>query len=223
MSIINRIKKIFSSNVNDLLDKVEDPEKMLEQYLIDMQEDYEQAKNAVATSIASKNMIENNYNKKVEEVKKWEENAVLALERGETSLAEQALQRQIDAERLRDTYKSQLDIQANEVEELKSVLRQLEERIVEAKNKKEMLITKSKNAKAQEKVNSTMSKISSNINNSGFERMEDKIEKSYAESKAMAELNSNSLEDKFDALKSDKNVEVSNRLAELKEKMNKKN
>lgn len=219
MSILQRLRDIVSSNINALLDKAEDPEKMLEQYIRDMEESYQEAKAAVAQAIASKNRIEAKYNKQVEEVEKWEKNAILAVQKGQDELAKEALKRQADAEKLRDTYKAQLDQQSAEVENLKSVLSKLESKLDEAKNKKELLITQAKNAKAQKKIYDTMSKVGNEHATRGFDKMADKVEQMVAEAKASAELNTDSLEEKFAALQND-GGEVEDRLAALKAKLN---
>lgn len=219
MSMLKRVRDILSSNINALLDKAEDPEKMLEQYIRDMEESYQEAKVAVTQAIASKNRIEAKYNKQVEEVAKWEKNAILAVQKGQDDLAKEALKRQADAEKLRDTYKAQLDQQSAEVENLKSVLSKLESKLDEAKNKKELLITQAKNAKAQKKIYDTMSKVGNEHATRGFDKMADKVEQMVAEAKASAELNTDSLEEKFAALQND-GGEVEDRLAALKAKLN---
>lgn len=219
MSMLKRVRDILSSNINALLDKAEDPEKMLEQYIRDMEESYQEAKVAVTQAIASKNRIEAKYNKQVEEVAKWEKNAILAVQKGQDDLAKEALKRQADAEKLRDTYKAQLDQQSAEVENLKSVLSKLESKLDEAKNKKELLITQAKNAKAKKKIYDTMSKIGNEHATRGFDRMADKVEQMVAEAQASAEINTDSLEEKFAAL-NDSSGEVEDRLAALKAKLN---
>jgi len=217
--MLKRVRDILSSNINALLDKAEDPEKMLEQYIRDMEESYQEAKVAVTQAIASKNRIEAKYNKQVEEVAKWEKNAILAVQKGQDDLAKEALKRQADAEKLRDTYKAQLDQQSAEVENLKSVLSKLESKLDEAKNKKELLITQAKNAKAKKKIYDTMSKIGNEHATRGFDRMADKVEQMVAEAQASAEINTDSLEEKFAAL-NDSSGEVEDRLAALKAKLN---
>lgn len=134
-------------------------------------------------------------------------------------MAKEALKRQADAEKLRDTYKAQLDQQSAEVENLKSVLSKLESKLDEAKNKKELLITQAKNAKAQKKIYDTMSKVGNEHATRGFDKMADKVEQMVAEAKASAELNTDSLEEKFAALQND-GGEVEDRLAALKAKLN---
>lgn len=219
MSILKRLRDIVSSNINAMLDRAEDPEKMLEQYIRDMEESYQEAKVAVTQSIASKNRIEAKYKKQVEEVAKWEKNAILAVQKGEDDLAREALKRQSDAEQLRDTYKVQLDEQTAEVENLKSVLAKLESKLDEAKNKKDLLITQAKNAKAQKKIYDTMSKVGNEHATRGFDKMADKVEQMVAEAKASAEINTDSLEERFAALQ-ENGGEIDDRLAALKAKLN---
>ena len=219
MSILKRLRDIVSSNINAMLDRAEDPEKMLEQYIRDMEESYQEAKVAVTQSIASKNRIEVKYKKQVEEVAKWEKNAILAVQKGEDDLAREALKRQSDAEQLRDTYKVQLDEQTAEVENLKSVLAKLESKLDEAKNKKDLLITQAKNAKAQKKIYDTMSKVGNEHATRGFDKMADKVEQMVAEAKASAEINTDSLEERFAALQ-ENGGEIDDRLAALKAKLN---
>lgn len=222
MSIFKRFRDLMVSNVNSAIDNAEDPEKMLEQFIRDMEGEYAEARAAVTQSVAAKNVIEKKYNDACEECTSWEQNAILAVEKGNDELAKKALKRQEDSEELKNTFKQQLDMQEKEVENLKSILSQLEEKLEEAKNKKEILIVKSKNAKAQKQVYETLSNVSNDGASRDFSRLEEKVNKMEAEAHAHAEMSTNSLESQFDALKNEStDSKLDDKLAQLKAKMNK--
>ena len=222
MSIFKRIGDLLDANINALIDKMEDPEKMLEKYIMDMNKEYKETQALVAKAIAARNMTQRKFNEAQEEVSKWEKNAMLAVERGNDELAMKALEEQTRYERIRDSLKPELDAQTAEVENLKNLLTKLESKINEAKAKKDVLITQATNAKTKKKIAEVTSKISGGDSTKGFARMEEKVNRMATEADAMSELNGESLEAQFESLKEDsKNAEIEDKLAQLKAKMGK--
>ncbi|MFM6203202.1 MAG: PspA/IM30 family protein, partial [Dolichospermum sp.] len=172
MGLFDRFKRVVGANLNDLVSKAEDPEKMLEQALLEMQEDMVKLRQGVAQAIAAQKRTEKQYNEAVNEVNKWQRNAQLALQKGDEDLARQALERKKTYNDTSVVLKTSLDKQNIQVEGLKKNLIQLESKISEAKTKKEMLKARITAAKAQEQLGNMVSGMSTSSAMSAFERME---------------------------------------------------
>lgn len=222
MSTLKRIGDLLDANINALIDKFEDPEKMLDKYIMDMDKEYKETQALVAKAVAARNMTQSKYNESSENVAKWEKNAMLAVERGNDALATQALKEQGNHERAMNLLKPELDKQIVEVENLKNLLSKLEAKINEAKSKRDVLVAQAVNAKTKKKLADVSSKVSGGDSTAGFSRMEEKVKNMTAEADALSELNGETLEAQFDALKeSGENAEVEDKLAALKAKMGK--
>lgn len=222
MSFIKRVADLLDANINALIDKVEDPEVMLEKYIMDMEQEYKETQAMVAKTIAARNMTQNRYNEAQKQVDVWEKNAMLAVEKGNDDLAKKALEEQSSHEQTRDNLKPELDNQSAEVENLKAILSKLESKINEAKSRKEVLVTKAANAQTKKKLAEFSAKISGSDSSEGFSRMEEKVNQMAAEADAMSELNGQSLEAQFETLKEDSdNSAMDDKLAQLKAKMGK--
>lgn len=220
MTIFSRLGTLLKSNVNDAINKAEDPEKMLNQMLLEMQQQLVEAKKQVAVAIADEKRLQREFEKEKALAIEWEKKAMLAVKAGNDDLAKQALQRQTEHQKLAVGYEQQWSAQKAAVDQLKSALQQLNNKIEEAKRKKNLLIARAKRAEAQKTIAETMDGIS---NTSAFEtmsRMEEKIDKAEAEAQATYELaqttSGDDLKAKFDALE---NIETDDALAALKAKM----
>ncbi len=219
MSLLERVTTLVRANINDLLDKSEDPEKMIKQYLLDMQNQLIQVKTQVAASIADEQKLYTRYLQNQEQADDWQKKAELAVTKGADDLAKEALQRHNSYQQIADGFKVQYDEQKQQVEVLKSALDKLETKIEEAERKKDLLIARSRRADAERQIHDTMAGIGQSGAMEGFERMQDKVEEKEAMAKASAELDTDSLEDKFAEL--EKGSDVDKQLEELKSKMNK--
>jgi phage shock protein A len=223
MGILSRIATIIKANINDLLDRAEDPEKVIKEALIEMNESLKEAKVQVAKAIRDKKKLEQQYQENMELVEKWEKRAMIALEKGEEELAREALKKKKMYETLATNFKEQLEEQEKIVEKLKTSLAGLEAKIEEAKRKKDILLARKKRAEAKKKISETMSSVSDRSVFSTFERMEEKISDLEARADAESELASweeeSTLEDKFESLEKD---DVDEELEALKRKLGKK-
>jgi phage shock protein A len=197
MSLFDRLKRVFSANLNDLVSKAEDPEKMLEQAVLEMQEDLVQLRQGVAQAIAAQKRTEKQYSESQNEINKWQRNAQLALQKGDENLARQALERKKTFLETGTVLKTSLDQQTTQVETLKRSLIQLESKISEAKTKKEMLKARITSAKAQEQLQGMVSGLNSSGAMAAFERMEEKVLIQEARAQSMGELASADLETQF--------------------------
>jgi phage shock protein A len=217
MGLFDRVAMLLRANVNDMVSKAEDPEKILEQAVIDMQEELVKLRQAVATAIASQKRSEQQYNKAMADANSWQSKAQLALQKGDEDLAREALVRKKGYSETAGALKAQLDGQAGMVDTMKKSLLQLESKISEAKTKKDMLKARSQAAKAQEQLQSAVGSIGNNSAMAAFERMEEKVLIAEAKSQAAAELTGIDLESKFAALQSGSDVD--DELAQMKAMM----
>jgi phage shock protein A len=222
MGIFSKLSALIRSNINDAIAKAENPEKMLNQVLLDMREQLAKAKQEVAVAIADERKLRAQTEEEQKLANDWEQRAMLAVREGRDDLAKQALVRQQEhAERamaLHETWERQ----SAETERLKDALRQLNDKIEEAKRKKNLLIAKQKRAQAQKRIHETMAGLNDRSAFQTFERMAEKIEETERRALAAAEvtevLTGDSLEDEFQRLKpSAESVDF--RLLQLKERM----
>ena len=200
MGLFARVGTLVRANLNDLLDRAEDPEKMIRQILIDMNNQLMQVKTQVAASIADEKRLHQRYQEAQARAEEWERKAELALDKGDDELAKAALQRRNNFQQSSDGFKEQWEEQKSQVEQLKTALMQLEQKIQEAEAKKDLLIARSRRAKAETNIRETLAGIGKTSAASEFERMEEKVSVQEARAKAAAELGSDSLEARFAAL-----------------------
>ncbi|MGL6342769.1 MAG: PspA/IM30 family protein [Waterburya sp.] len=207
MGLFDRLSRVVRANVNDLVSKAEDPEKVLEQAVIDMQEDLVQLRQAVARAIATQKRTEQQYNKNQSEANTWQQRAQLALSKGDENLAREALVRKKSFSDTAASLKTQLDQQSNNVSTLKRSLIALESKISEAKTKKDMLKARANAAKAQKQLQESMNNIGTSSAMGAFERMEEKVMQIEAESETAAELGGVGIEHQFAALEAGSGVD----------------
>jgi len=219
MSIFDRITRIIKSNLNDLLDKAEDPEKMLKQLLEEANNDLIEVKTQTAAAIAQLKQLEAKAQENETEAKKWAAKAELAVSKGEDDLAREALSRKKVAQTTADGFKAQVEGQQKNVDMLKGHLNDLEAKIAEMNVKKDLLIARHRRAEAEKNLQTTMGKMSTTNAVSAFERMERKVNEEEARASALGELNTDSLDDKFKKLES--HADVDDELAALKAKLGK--
>ncbi|ELR96973.1 PspA/IM30 family protein [Gloeocapsa sp. PCC 73106] len=207
MGLLDRVNRLFRANLNDLVSKAEDPEKVLEQAVIDMGQDLVQLRQAVAQAIASQKRTESQYKSNQIEADKWFQRAQLALQKGEESLAREALVRRKSYEDTANVLKQQLDSQSGQVEDLKRKLISLESKISEAKTKKDMLKARANAAKANQRLQGTLSNMNTGSAMAAFERMEEKVMIEEAKSQAIGEIAGSGLDEQFRQLESSGGVD----------------
>ena len=188
MGIFDRISRVVRANVNDMIDKAEDPEKVLEQSIREMGDDLIKMRQAVAQAIAAQKRTEQQYQKNLSEANTWQQRAQLALSKGEEGLAREALVRKKTYADTAATLKPQLDTQVQQIEVLRRNLTVLESKLSEAKTRKDMLKARLITAKTNKQIQETMGTINSSSAMSTFDRMEDKVLRLEAESQSVGEL-----------------------------------
>ncbi|MBI5087766.1 MAG: PspA/IM30 family protein [Actinobacteria bacterium] len=221
MGIFQRIKLVLSSNINHMISKSENPEKILEQLVIDMREQLGEAKKEVAVAIADEKRLEKQLANEKLLALDWEKKAMLAVRNGRDDLAREALTRKTSHDTNVAGFQQSFDSQHNAVEQLRTALRQLADKIEEAQRKKNMLIARAKRAEAQKRIHNTMSGLSDTSAFATFDRMTQKVDQIEAEAEASAELSNEltgqSLQDEFTQLEAHGEADMA--LAELKMKM----
>ena len=224
MGIFQKLSTLLRSNINDLISRAENPEKMLTQIILDMRDQLAKAKREVAAAIADERKLKQQLNEEVKQAQDWEQRAMLAVRENRDDLAKQALVRQQEhAERatsLDQTWRSQ----SVETDKLKASLRQLNDKIDEAKRKRNLLVAKQKRAQAQRRIHDTMSGLSDTSAFEAFNRMAEKIEDSERRLLAEAEVDKTitvpSVETQFMKLEAgDADVAIEDRLLALKQNM----
>jgi phage shock protein A len=222
MGIFKRMGDVFRANINDMISKAENPEKMLNQIVMDMQGYLIDSKKSVASAIADEKRLERQMMENLTQAGDWEKKAMLAVKAGKDDLAKEALLRKQEYASTAAEYKEQWQAQHASVQKLKEALRQLQSKIEEAQRKKNLLIARAKRAEAQKQIQKTMGGLSDTSAFEVFDRMEAKVDKIEAEAEAMGELEDftadSDLEKQFKQLESgDVSAEIM--LDELKQKM----
>jgi phage shock protein A len=188
MGIFARLARLLKSNLNDLISRSEDPEKMLHQIIIDMNTQLLEAKKQVATSIADEKRLAKQVEAEQARAAEWEKRAMMAVRAGDDGLAREALTRKNEHTALAEQYRQQWQKQKQAVDQLKLALRALNGKIEEAKRKKSLLIARKKRAEAQKAIQETLSGIKNASAFEAFDRMEGRIHQMEAEAEAAAEL-----------------------------------
>jgi phage shock protein A len=188
MGIFDRLSTMIRSNINDLITRAENPEKMLNQLIVDMKGQLAKAKQQVASAIADEKKLQSDAETMKKQAEDWERRAMLAVQENRDDLAKQALMRYNEhlqgAQQLHDTWVKH----KAETEQLKLALRQLNDKIEEAKRKKNILIARAKRAEATQRIQETMSGMSDKSAFESFDRMAEKIEATERKALAAAEL-----------------------------------
>jgi phage shock protein A len=222
MGILERIRTVLKSNINALISRAEDPEKMLNQLVMDMNEQLLEAKKQVAMAIADEKKLERQMLENKSQAEDWEKKAMLAVKAGKDDLAKEALVRKQEYDGYAASFQKEYESQHASVEQLKDALRQLSSKIDEASRKKNLLIARAKRAEAQKQIQQTMGSLTAGSSFDTFDRMADKVDQVEAEADAMKELSSvtedEKLEEKFKELESS-DSSTDKLLEDLKAKM----
>lgn len=230
MGIFDRLRRVIKANVNSAIDKAEDPEKMLTQLVLDMNQQLIEAKKAVATAIADEKRLERQVLEYQAQASEWEKRAVLAIRASEQDpskqgyyedLAKQALMRKKENEDIANKLQEQLKAQHDAVERLKLSLKELQNRLDEAQRRKTLLVARAKRAEAHKKIQEQISGMSSTSAFEAFEKMAQKVDQIEAEADALTEIENttrgSSLEQEFAKLESGNKSDLM--LDEFKQKL----
>ena len=188
MGIFSRISDIFKSNVNDLIDRAEDPEKMVKQIIMDMEKELQKSVQALGKAVASERMAEKQLNDALRKSTDWEAKAKAALASGNVDLAKRALAQKVKADEEAATYKEMHDTIANQTEAIRTQVETLKAKMSEAKSRQAMLIARSQMADTQKSLAQTIGGIDTTSSFEKFNKMEEKVLRKEAEAEAFSEM-----------------------------------
>ncbi len=214
MGITDRISRIIRANVNDLLDRAEDPEIMIDQILRDMASGIDDARGQVATMVAQEKLLAGDLAEAEKLATAWGEKAERAVAAGKDDLAREALRRKKDSSQNAELYAEQLSVQQHAVARLKQQLGDLESKYQATLSQRDSLLARQKRARAQRQITEQISSFSPFDPTADLERMERKIRQDEAEAAALLELDDTSFDQQFAELDMDDEIEAE--LASLK-------
>jgi len=214
MGLLERVSTLIRANLNDMIDRAEDPDKMIKQVILDMENQYLQVKTQVAVSIADQHMLE----KKLEENEgtgnDWMRKAERAVDKSEDDLARAALDRYQTSLRLAQSYREQVDDQKAQVATLKGALQKLEQKLDEAKSKRDLLLARHRRSVALGKAARAQTAMGDNSKSVTFDRLKDRVHHSESVATAEVELIADDAGERLTRM--DRDVEIDRLLADLK-------
>jgi len=216
MALLERVSTLVRANINDLVDRAEHPEKMIKQVILDMQNQFLQVKTQVAIAIADQHLLDKKRKENDDKVAEWMRKAELAVDKKQDDLARAALQRVESYRDLSEGYAQQVADQKAQVENLKTALRQLEQKLTEAQAKADLLIAQHRRARAVSKASDAKMASGNGSSGAAFDRMKHKVAHSQATSQAKSEMAADDVEDRLAALEKEDRIEQL--LEELKTK-----
>jgi phage shock protein A len=216
MALLERVATLVRANLNDLIDRAEEPDKMIKQVILDMQNQLLQVKTQVAIAIADQHLLEKKQKENEAKAADWVRKAELAVDKKDDELARAALERSLSYQNLAKSFGEQVTEQAVQVETLKSALRKLEQKLSEAQAKSDLLIAKHRRARALNKAGDARMAMGHAEHDQAFDRMHNKVNRDEAISHAKAQLTADTIDDRLAVL--EKQDEIDRLLAELKAK-----
>jgi phage shock protein A len=214
MALLDRVSTLIRANLNDLVDRAEDPEKMLRQVILDMQNQLLQVKTQVAIAIAGQHLLMKKRSEHEESATAWMRKAELAVGKNQDALARAAIERSVGFRSMAASFDQQIGDQGAQVESLKSALARLEIKLVEAQTKSELLISQNRRARAIERAGDAQLKLGDGSSDVAMGRMKRKVQQTEAIGAAKSELLGDSVEDQFAKL--EKEDEIERLLGEIK-------
>ncbi|HEX8984759.1 MAG TPA: PspA/IM30 family protein [Bryobacteraceae bacterium] len=216
MALLERVTTLIRANLNDLIEKAEDPEKMIRQVILDMENQLLQVKTQVAVSIADQHLLEKKLKENEDEERQWMRRAEVALDKQDDSLARAAVERAMSHKATAESFRQQVEDQKTQVENLKAALLKLQQKLEEAQAKSDMLIAQHRRSRAMGKATEAGRVMGEDTNAAAFERMKNKVQHTEATAQATADLLADDVEGRFAAM--EKQDEIDRLLNELKAK-----
>jgi phage shock protein A len=208
MSLLDRVSTLLRANLNDLVEKAEDPERMLKQVVLDMENQLMQVKTQVAIAIADQHLLEKKRAEHEQHATEWRRKAELAVQKNQDDMARAALERVLSHEQLVKGFTTEAEDQKAEADQLRQALHKLEQKLNETRAHCEMLIAEHRRAKVVGRATKARQVVGTS-QESALNRMKSKVHVNAAENAAASEiLNPETLEDKFKALESEDQVEA---------------
>jgi phage shock protein A len=214
MGLLERVSTLIRANINDLVDRAEDPEKLIKQVILDMENQYLQVKTQVAVSIADEHMLEKKLRENEDTARDWMRKAEIAVDKLEDDLARAALDRFQTSQRLAQSYREQVDDQRAQVDTLKAALVKLEQKLEEAKSKRDLLLARHRRSLSLGKAAHAQAMLGDNSKSATFDRLKDRVHHSESVATAEVELLTDDMGERITRL--DRDAEIDRLLAELK-------
>lgn len=216
MSLLERVGTLLRSNLNDLVERAEDPEKLCKQLVLDMENQLMQVKTQVAMALADQHLLSRKQKEHAEAVAEWRHKAEVAVEKQKDDLARVALEKSLQNEQMAAGFAQQIEDQATETELLRSAYSRLERKLAETRSACEMLIAQNRRARAMGKANAARGIGALAQKGSAVARLKDTVERMQASNAASHMLlEADSVEDRLDTMERDERIE--RLLTELKE------
>ena len=206
MAVLERVATLVRANLNDLIDRAEDPEKMIKQVIMDMENLLLQVKTQVAISMADHHLLQKKQAEHEDRAAEWMRKAELAVDKQQDDLARAALERFQSVTKLVDGYRQQVEDQRQQVDILRKALEQLDQKLGEARAKSDLLLAQHRRARSLGKANDAQLAIAGRGPVAGFDRMQHKVQRSEAVSQAKSELVGDDVDRRLDALQKDDEV-----------------
>ncbi len=216
MALLERVATLIRANLNELVDRAENPEKMIKQIILDMQNQFMQVKTQVAIALADLHLLEKKQQENKAREEEWMRKAQLAVSKGDDRLARAGLDRAMSYRQLTADFVEQIEDQKSQVEVLKDALNALARKITEAEGQAEVLIAQHRRTKAVERAADASQKADSTEKAGAFRRMSSKVMREEAVTQAVVELSGEDIDRRFEKL--EREQEIERMLQELKQR-----
>lgn len=216
MGIFQRIGDVLKSNINDLIDKAEDPEKMVKQIIVDMQQELNKSVQALGKAASSERLAKKQYDDAVRSASEWESRAKTALTAGDEELAKKALENKVKYDNDAAAYSEMYNTISQQTETIRTQVEVLKSKLEEAKSRQAMLIARSQMAETQKNLAKSSGSFNSSSTTDKFDRMEEKIIQKEAEAQAFAEIAGQNNDDFESFEKLEKDTKINSELERLK-------
>jgi phage shock protein A len=207
MSLMERVSALIRANLNDLVDKAEDPEKMIKQVILDMENQLMQVKTQVAIAVADEHLLIRKQKENDEKIAEWMRKAELAVDKNEDDLARAALERTEMLRRMGAALAEQVSDQRSQADTLKSAMRTLDAKLAEARHRSEMMVAQHRRSRAVKRAAEAQLAITGDKQAATVERMRGKIQREEASAAASVYMAETSLDDRFESLERDDRIE----------------
>jgi phage shock protein A len=207
MALLERVSTLIRANLNDLIDQAENPEKMIKQVILDMQNQLMQLKTQVAIAMADQHLLNKKRQENADHEVEWMRKAEMAVDKKQDDLARAAIERAVSYKQLATAFEQQVADQRTEVENLRSALHKLEQKLAEAKSKSDLLIAQHRRARAVAKASDAQMAATDGSKIATFDRMKSKVRHAEALGQAMSEMAGDNMEDRLAALEKEDQIE----------------
>jgi phage shock protein A len=214
MGLLERVSTLIRANLNDMIDRAEDPEKMIKQVIVDMENQYLQVKTQVAVSIADQHMLEKKLREHQDTTKDWMRKAELAVDKNQDDLARAAIERMQTSQRMAGSFQEQVNDQSAQVETLKGALVKLEQKLDEAKSKRELLLARHRRSVSMGKAAKAQSELGTQSKSVTFDRLKDRVSHNEAVANAEVEMVTDEMGERL--VRFERDTEVERLLSEMK-------